>query len=107
VQDFYNACCLAVQNHNAETLQADTADNPIPATLTSVLLNTLLAGQSSQEFLRANFKDNSPEFWETLNKARWELQVEVCYCSMLDKCYITEKNGLIEPIEHCPIIDEY
>jgi len=99
VRDFYNACC--------QIIHADKQEKEPAHATTSVLLNTILAGQDSQKFLGANFKDNSPEFWNKLNMARWELRVEVCYCSMLDECYITEKNGVIDPIEQCPIIKNH
>ena len=105
VQDFYNACCLSVQNIESGETNKNATKGSKPYTLTSQLFNTIIAGQDSQQFLKANFKDNKPEFWNKLNDARWLLRVEVCYCSMLDECYITEKKGVIDPIEQCPVIE--
>jgi len=105
VQSFYNACCRPPQTDAQNSELIETANNPRPNTVTSILLNTILAGQESKQFLKAHHRDNDPEFWNKLNNARWKLRVEVCYCSMLDECYITEKNGVIDPIEQCPVID--
>ena len=105
VQDFYNACCLSAQNIKSGDINTNSTKGSKPYTLTSQLFNTIIAGQDSQQFLKANFKDNKPEFWNKLNDARWQLRVEICYCSMLDECYITEKNGVIVPIQQCPVIE--
>lgn len=106
VRDFYNACCRPVDLIEQPAEQVKTPDDQRPKTITSELLNAMLAGQSSQMFLGVQFKDNNPKFWNKLNKARWSLNVDICYCSMLDECYTTEKKGVIEPIEGCPILDE-
>lgn len=69
----------------------------------SPLVNTILAGQSKQTFFALYYHKNSQDFWQKLDRERNKLVVEVCYCSMLDDCYITEKNGVTTQVANCPI----
>jgi hypothetical protein len=42
------------------------------------------------------------ELWRALNQERWKLDLEVCYCSLLENCYITEKPGQVQSVSQCP-----
>jgi len=97
---FLTLCCTSKQE-----LQQDQTPINIRST-TSTLIDTILAGQTEQRFLSIYRSNNDVDYWDKLDKARWQLNVEICYCSMLDECYITEKNGVIESIEQCPILDK-
>jgi hypothetical protein len=102
--EFYVACCLLKQP--STTLSEKIAVLSKINNMSTQVTNTILAGQSSNRFLSVDYESNDAVFWNKLNKARWKLRVEICYCSMLDECYITEKNGVIESIEQCPINDK-
>jgi hypothetical protein len=102
--EFYVACCLPKQQLTSMEDKIAVLSK-VNSTSTQVT-NTILAGQTSNRFLTVNHTNNDAALWEKLNKARWKLRVEVCYCSMLDECYITEKNGIIESIEQCPVSDK-
>ena len=69
----------------------------------SSLANTILPSQESVTFLKlySHKKDNT--FWETINTARFNLSVQICYCSILNECYITEKNGRIDSVDACSV----
>ena len=67
----------------------------------SVLKNSILAGQSNNEFVTLGFSDQSKSFWNKLNDERWKTKLELCYCSLLDDCYVTRENGIAKPVEQC------
>jgi len=69
--------------------------------ITSKLVDTILAGQQSNEFLMLNSTQLTKPLWLSLNDERWKTKLEVCYCSLLDDCYITKENGVTKSIEEC------
>ena len=48
----------------------------------------------------------SAGLWNKLNVERADLSVEICYCSLLDNCYLTNGKGNNKAIEVCPVIIE-
>lgn len=40
--------------------------------------------------------------WQALNEARWRLDVEGCYCSLVDDCWIFRGEGVPTPVAACP-----
>jgi hypothetical protein len=97
---FYAACCFKNQKIDSNTDKINILSQI--ASISFLVTNTILSGHSSQKFLSINQSDNKPSFWNKLNNARWDLELKICYCSMLDECYSTEKNGTITPIKQCP-----
>lgn len=91
-RSFYIDCCLNKGAVKKNTVNAIT--NPV--------VNSILAGQSELLINSIEKNKNDDAFWQKLNVERKKLTLKVCYCSMLDKCYITEKNGVVAPINHCP-----
>lgn len=42
------------------------------------------------------------ETWKRVDAARWELEVEVCYCSLFDECWTTyAKADVPKPVARC------
>ena len=69
--------------------------------LTAKVNNTILAGQSKNRFITFDYNKNTEVFWNKLNDERFKTKLEVCYCSLLDDCYITRENGIAKPVEQC------
>ncbi len=90
---FYLACCLEKNTPEKQTINAIT--NPTD--------NAILAGQSEFQFITIDKSNNDEMFWSKLNQARHQLSLTICYCSLLDECYMTEKNGVIEAVDYCPV----
>jgi hypothetical protein len=65
------------------------------------LENIILPGQSDYEFQKIAYGEGTQELWNTLNDERWKLQLDICFCSMLDECFITSKNGVVDKVETC------
>jgi len=89
---FYLACCL----------DKDTVDKNTVFAMTNPITNSILAGQSELQFIAIEKAKNDNDFWQRLNNERHSLSLKICYCSMLEECYVTEKNGVVSPIGECP-----
>lgn len=41
-------------------------------------------------------------FWESIDKARWQLEVESCYCSLFNECWTSNMQGDVpKPVTSC------
>jgi hypothetical protein len=48
---------------------------------------------------------NSDELWKRFNRARFEVTVRACYCSVLDDCWIFDSTHTDpEPVRSCPAL---
>jgi len=63
--------------------------------------NIIIPGQSDHQMIILPLDEKYAGLWNTLNKARFYTKVRVCYCSLLDECYITENTGDYKPVESC------
>ncbi len=104
---FYKACCseeateyFSRVKQNAEMGKANTDGLYI----TTPLINSIIPGQEETPFLTFALTEDNQIFWQKLNDERFNLTLKVCYCSLLDECYNTEQNGIVEPIEFCPAL---
>jgi len=70
---------------------------------TRSVVNTILSSQEVNPFYQLYLGEQSKEFWHKLDDERFKLGLEICYCSLLDECYNTEQNGVVEPVAACPI----
>jgi len=71
--------------------------------LTSSLENSIIPGQDKKEFLVLRESTLNSPFWNKLNNERFKMNMTVCYCSLLGECYLTEKSGVTNDIDVCPI----
>lgn len=67
------------------------------------LENVILPGQSIYEFQKIAYGESTREIWDQLNTERWKLGFNICFCSMLDECFVTEKNGVVSAVKACPL----
>ena len=95
---YLHACC---EKEFIELKKTSKLESKKVAFTSAVLKNSILAGQSNNEFVTLGFSDGSKNFWNKLNDERWKTQLELCYCSLLDDCYITRENGIAKPVEQC------
>lgn len=42
--------------------------------------------------------------WHKLDRERFSLGVDICYCSLLDQCYVTDGTGTINEVNHCSVM---
>lgn len=100
VWKFLQACCkkeLEIFENN-RNLKATPIEAQI---LSSPASNVVLPINDRIRVLSLLRHESNAEFWDKLNKERSHLSVSVCYCSLLENCYVTENAGQIEEVEFC------
>ena len=103
---FYQSCCdpqASAYFKKLEETPTSTLMKQGDLYLTSPLKNNIIPGQDKRRFMLLKKSELNTPFWEKLNTERNELTLKVCYCSLLGECYVTEKNGIVEEIEYCPV----
>lgn len=99
--EFFGACCGTEWEKYREVLRdVDAASKS--GSFSSPLLDVVIPGQTDYDFQVIEKNDASNEFWFKLNDERWRLELRICYCSLLDECFVTEKSGVFDRIEKCP-----
>lgn len=76
---YLNACCLK---------EGEKITTPM---LTNSLKSVLIKGQSELNFLRFLLEPQTEAIWRKLDRERWNLDLSICYCSLLEECYETDK----------------
>lgn len=90
VQSYFQACCI----NNPEKLST-----PL---LFKKINGSLIKGQSKLRIMSFKRAAKTQAIWKRLNKSRDHLNLEICYCSLLEECYVTHKDyPLGKPIEQC------
>ena len=74
--------------------------------ITSSLQNNIILGQSKYNFLRLSKGKDTNTLLDKLDQERGRLSLEICYCTLLGECYITEESGVVDEVEQCPIVNE-
>lgn len=98
---FLNACCQ-------EEYQKFKQNKPkmylkLGSEITSSMHNRILPAQEELIFYQLYNGELSASFWQRLNDERSHLSMEMCYCSLLDECYITQARGIVVPVDSCPL----
>ncbi len=102
---FLEGCCAveyeAYQDYEAElkTREYNSSDGAI---MSRPLTEIILPGQTDYKFFELFFHKSNGKFWEKLNEARFDLKLNVCYCSLLDDCFVTEDISVITEVDSCP-----
>lgn len=110
VYDLISACCFDI--HAYETaLQELQKKSPkvnffkeFGWITSSFAQNALVPPGDSLNLLAFEKTKYNEKFWQVLDKKRFNLKVEVCYCSLLENCYISNGQGDTEEVEMCPAI---
>jgi hypothetical protein len=62
-------------------------------TITSFIEGRILPAGQSIDFLILSAERNHPDVYRRFNRIRGELDVEVCYCSVLEECWRRGRGG--------------
>jgi hypothetical protein len=72
--------------------------------MSSDLSGRVMAAHESQAFLTLPLSDQSAPVFDKLNKARLNLQMRVCYCSVFDECWLSDLTTMNPPqVKSCPV----
>ena len=102
-QEFLNTCCESELLKFTKVAYA-TMDVSKGGNITSTVVNTILPAQEEVHFYKLFRGEFTSDLWLKVNNERFELGVEICYCSLLDNCYLTDGRGNNKAIEVCPVI---
>lgn len=71
--------------------------------VTSSISETVIRAGERRDYVKlANSPAVSPQ-WEALNRARFRLRFEACYCSVLGDCWTSNLTGVdAHPVKECP-----
>lgn len=79
-KDFIDACCNPNHRPVINVLSSDVVGRVLPA------------NRDSRLFLVRRAAENN-EVWALMNTERNKITGTVCYCSLLDQCYVSEVSG--------------
>jgi hypothetical protein len=110
LEGYLDACCseavasfrdIYTNKKQASQDNQDLEEPDIGSWISQPLIDVILPGQSNYQFQTIEYGNSTQQLWERLNDERWKLQLEVCFCSMLDDCYMSAKNGVVEQVDAC------
>ena len=102
--EFLKACCASeFERYTSSSKLRDNNGNKIESVgyITSPINQFVLPAQSDHNFFKLYAHQDSHELWKRLDDERWRLEVEFCYCSMLDDCFTSNGHGLAKAVPAC------
>jgi hypothetical protein len=96
--ELFDACCKRPEN-----LPADSPLRRV-SSITSTLGPVLKAGETLK-LVRLRKKDNPEWLWPKANEERANVSIKICYCSVLDTCWMFDSIGTqLDPpvVKQCP-----
>ncbi|MCG7531948.1 hypothetical protein MHM98_11430 [Psychrobium sp. MM17-31] len=104
IGDFLNACCSSEYKQYREFFAKDkklTLEDG--GFVTKEINGVVLPAQSDRNFFTLFEHPNSQALWKKINNERWKLDVEFCYCTLLDDCFVSTGNGIATSVKSCPV----
>lgn len=98
---YLEACCEQAQKTYLERALTPGLDSSLWTLTTSPVNDIILPVGGEVDFINLVYHEENAILWQALNKERWQLQLEVCYCSLLDSCYTTAGTGTINEVANC------
>ncbi len=70
---------------------------------TTIAEGVVIAPHDTNAFFRFEKPQSHPEAWDAMDRARWKLKFDACYCSVLKECWRSDLHGLEPtPVKSCP-----
>lgn len=79
---------------------AAPAENGLPSWSLSTTGLPLPPGEGTR-FFRYARDQGRPEAWAAVERARWQIVVEGCYCSIIDDCWRFGESSQPTPVDRC------
>lgn len=100
--DFLLACCTSgFQEMNQRVKEGAFNDSVEYAIITASTNHIILPANESVDALTLNRHALNANLWDQINRERWKLSVEVCYCSLLQDCYKSKGIDSIIEVSSC------
>jgi hypothetical protein len=98
--EYLTACCSV--KGLKESIKNSRSEEPL--IITDLVNNQVLPINEEIVFFQLKSSETVPLskiFWQKLNKARFNLTLKVCYCSLIDNCYVTQSAGIVSEVKFC------
>ena len=103
LQEFITTCCRDEYNEYMQIEKQNQYEVDIWSLTTSPVEAIILPVGGKLNFLSLVDHPSNSSLWQAFNKERWGLQLEVCYCSLLESCYTTDKPGQVREVAACTL----
>ena len=97
-----DACCASEHQEFSPKASMNLSQGGF---ITSTVVGRILPAQQKINFYQLYDGKVSHKFWNKLNDERRYLKVSVCYCSLLDECYLTTEAQVVKSVASC-VLDE-
>ena len=103
IMDVFRACCSAEYRSYLDAMPQLKDGGGKAIELTTPYQNVIVPAQDRLDFYRISMHDINQSFWMKLNDVRWNITPEVCYCSLLDECFVTQatEHSATRKVPHC------
>ncbi len=95
-------CCNQEYQAFVDNVKLNDIKNISQGIMSSSIANTMLASQAEITLFGMTMTDANLALWQKLNHERFNIELSICYCSMLDQCFFSERNGHYQEVEQCP-----
>lgn len=101
-QEYLKACCDKEYKafSSEETQKYATMESQL---ITSFPVGTILRADGRIRLATLRKRPENAPLWDVLNHERFNLKLDVCYCSLLDKCYKSKGKGDVVEVKQCPV----
>jgi len=94
-QDLLSLCCSNGNPPQTRSVWIDTASG------------STLPARETLEFFAVRAADSQPDFYNLLDReARFKVEAEACYCSVLEDCWITDFKNRAREVKSCDPIPQ-
>ena len=112
INQLLDACCFDTQTYYQQLRELEDKSPNIDFfkefgwIMTSSTHNRLLANGESISMLTFSKTAHNKTLWDKLNTARFNTSTELCYCSVLEQCYLSDGRGEVKEVAQCTIAKE-
>ena len=104
LDSFLTACCSnQYKNYKSDLKAFNNGTKKIEGLVlvTLPIKKVVIPPQSEYPFLILPKTSARIDLYKKLNKARWKLNVEICYCTLLGDCFKSKDNISTEEVSSC------
>ncbi len=105
--NYFKACCEAeLAAHLAHIKERDYEELTSFALMTQSVTDRYIGGQSKLGLISLPLHEDNDSFFRTLFQVVNQTSAEICYCTMLEDCYLYHSEKGTHPIDVCPVQQE-
>ena len=103
--DIINECCSKEYKAFSDAAKLSNTLNISKGIVSSSVVNTIMASEAKSVLFALTLNDTNIALWEKLNLERFNIDLSICYCSLLEQCFFSERNGHYQEVEQCPVLN--